>query len=266
MDCRDARLHLLDDHRGRLQPELHGDLQAHVGTCATCGRAEAAEQALTELLERRLPQYPAPLGLKRRLAGRWAAAPMAPRRAWWPRDGRSVVPAMAAAALLLVVVPLSYQQGLRHATDGSAAMVTEAVTDHLRVLSSQHPLDVESGGIHQVRPWFAGRLDFAPEVPFVSDENFPLRGGAIGYFLDRKAAVFVYGHRMHTISLFVFRPEGFAWPTRTLRPLGRGRAYETTARGFTVLLWRAGELGYALVSDLDPPELFGLAIKLSGEA
>ena len=77
--------------------------------------------------------------------------------------------------------------------------------------------------------------------------------------------MFVYGHRMHTISLFVFRPEGFAWPTRRLRPLGRGRAYETTARGFTVLLWRAGELGSALVSDVDPPELFGLAIKLSGE-
>src|SRR5947209_13571922 len=52
--------------------------------------------------------------------------------------------------------------------------------DHLRVLSSQHPLDVESGGIHQVRPWFAGRLDFAPEVPFVGDEDFPLRRGCGG--------------------------------------------------------------------------------------
>jgi hypothetical protein len=66
------------------------------------------------------------------------------------------------AAVLLVAIPLSCQQGLRRATDGTAAMVTETVTDHLRVLSTHHPLDIESGGIHQVRPWFAGRLDFAP--------------------------------------------------------------------------------------------------------
>jgi anti-sigma factor RsiW len=175
-----------------------------------------------------------------------------------PRDGRGGV--------LLVVVPLASQQGLRHATDGSSAMVTEAVTDHLRVLSSQHPLDVESGGIHQVRPWFAGRLDFAPEVPFVGDEDFPLRGGAIGYFLDRKAAVFVYGHRMHTISLFVFRPEEFAWPTRRLRPRAGAAPTRRPRGGSPCSLWRAGELGYALVSDVDPPELFGLAIKLLGEA
>jgi anti-sigma factor RsiW len=265
LDCREARAHLLEDQRGQLQPELHRTLGAHVGTCAPCRRAAAAERALTDLLEARLPQYPAPLGLKRRLAAQWVV-PMASRAAGWPRHRRWVVPALAAAAWLLVATPLAYQQGLWRATDGAAAMVTEAVTDHLRVLSSSHPLDVEGGGIHQVRPWFAGRLDFAPEVAFAGDADFPLRGGAIGYFRDRKAAVFVYGHRAHTISLFVFRPEGFSWPTWGLRPLGPRRAYATTARGFTVLLWRAGELGYALVSDLDPPELLGLASRLSGGA
>ena len=54
-----------------------------------------------------------------------------------------------------------------------------AVNDHLRVLASQHPLDIESGGIHQVKPWFEGRLDFAPVVSFLGDEEFPLRGGAV---------------------------------------------------------------------------------------
>jgi hypothetical protein len=97
-------------------------------------------------------------------------------------------------------------------------------------------------------------------------EDFPLRGGAIGYFLDRKAAVFVDGHRMHTISLFVFRPEEFAWPTRRLRPRAGAAPTRRPRGGSPCSLWRAGELGYALVSDVDPPELFGLAIKLSGEA
>jgi anti-sigma factor RsiW len=70
-----------------------------------------------------------------------------------------------------------------------AGLVSEAVNDHLRVLSSQHPLDVESGGIHQVKPWFERRLDFAPVLAFEGDAEFPLRGGAVGYFRDRKAAV-----------------------------------------------------------------------------
>ncbi len=143
-------------------------------------------------------------------------------------------------------------------------MVREAVNDYVRLLSTQHPLDIESGGIHQVKPWFEGRLDFAPVVSFEGDQDFPLRGGAVGYFLDRKAAVFVYGRRLHTISLFVFRAEGLPWPARGLEPMGKVRAYTTASRGFNVVLWRAEELGYALVSDLDARELRELGGKLSG--
>ena len=90
-----------------------------------------------------------------------------------------------------------------------------------------------------------------------------MRGGAVGYYLDRKAAVFVYGRRLHTISLFVFRAEGLPWPTRGLEPMGKAQAYVTMARGFNVILWRAGELGYALVSDLDAPELLQLGTRLA---
>ncbi len=143
-------------------------------------------------------------------------------------------------------------------------MVAEAVNDHLRLLASQHPLEVESGGIHQVKPWFTGRLDFAPVVSFVGDQEFQLQGGAVGYFLDRKAAVFVYKRRLHTISLLVFRGEGLPWPSRRLEPIGGIQVYPTVVRGFNVVLWRAGELGYALVSDVDSRELLALAGKISG--
>jgi hypothetical protein len=35
--------------------------------------------------------------------------------------------------------------------------------------------------------WFEGRLDFAPVVAFEGDAEFPLKGGAIGYFLRTSA-------------------------------------------------------------------------------
>jgi anti-sigma factor RsiW len=263
MDCQDVRPYLLDYQRGQLKPELDRGIRAHLEACAACADAETAEQALTELLEKRLPQHPASLALKRRLAAQWPAAPL-PKSSWWQRWGRALAPACAVAVVLLVALPLYYERTSGGRTNGTAGMVQEAVNDYLRLLSSQHPLDIESGGIHQVKPWFAGRLDFAPVVAFEGDQDFPLRGGAVGYFLDRNAAVFVYSRRLHTISLFVFRAEGLPWSTRGLEPMRKARAFVTVARGFNVILWRAGELGYALVSDLDSRELFELGGKVSG--
>jgi len=263
MDCQDVRLHLLEYQRGRLDVGRQRDVRAHLDGCAACRRAETAEQTLTDLLERRLPIHAASLALKRRLAAAWPAPP-APRRVWWSGWGR-LAPALAAAAVLAMAVPLFYyERAFVRPPDGTAPMVTEAVNDHLRLLQSGHPLEVESGGIHRVKPWFEGRLDFAPVVAFAGDQEFPLKGGAVAYFLDRKAAAFVYGRRLHSISLFVFRADGLAWPSRGLRPIGRATAYAAAARGFSVVLWRSGDLGYALVSDVDPQELFDLAARIAG--
>ena len=231
MNCDDLRPQLLDYHRGRLSARLQEDVRAHLQTCSACEHEIAAEALLTEVLEHRLPQHGAP-------------------------------PALATAAVLLIAVPVYYQQAGRSQNVGSTSMITEAVTDHLRLLASQHPLDVESGDMHHVKPWYEGRLDFAPVVHFLGDQEFPLAGGAVGYFLDRKAAVFVFHRRLHTISLFVFPARGVPWPTRGLDSLGPVKAYRSDDRGFHVILWRKGEQGCALVSDVDPPELIRLAERL----
>jgi anti-sigma factor RsiW len=177
-----------------------------------------------------------------------------------------VAPALATATVLLIAGPIYYGQIGPFQSDRSVSMVTEAVTNHLRLLSSQHPLDLESGNMHQVKPWYEGRLDFAPAVPFLGDQEFPLAGGAIGYFLDRKAAVFVFHRRLHAISLIVFPARGLSWSTRGLAPVGAVRADVSDDRGFHVILWRQGEQGYALISDVDLPELTQLAVQLSAKS
>jgi anti-sigma factor RsiW len=255
MTCDEARDMLLDAQRGRLPAEPRARLDAHLAGCPACAHEAAAEQLLTEALESRLPQHAAPIALKRRLAAEWPAPPPARRARWWP----ALAPALAVAVVLLTVIPIYYQR----AGERGAAMVTEAVNDHLRILSSQHPLDIESGGMHQVKPWFEGRLDFAPVVRFLGDDEFPLRGGAVGYYLDRKAAVFVFHRRLHAVSLFVFRADGLPWPTRGLERVGPVSARVTTSRGFNAIVWREGELGYALVSDVEMPDLVRLAERLS---
>jgi len=259
MTCEEARERLLDAQRDRLAPATRAALAAHLQTCAACAHEEAAEALLSEALESRLPQRGAPVALKRRLAAEWPAAPAATSGPW-RRWGRYLVPAAAVAAVLVIGLPLVYQRATERA---ATRMVAEAVNDHLRILTSQHPLDIENSGIHQVKPWFEGRLDFAPVVRFDGDQDFPLRGGAVGYYLDRKAAVFLFNRRLHTISLFVFRADGLPWPTRGLERVGGAQAHVTTSRGFNSVLWRDGELGYALVSDVDPADLALLAERLA---
>jgi len=265
MTCDDVRSELLYYQRGQLSTLHRNDIRVHLQACLACAHEVTADTLLTEALERRLPQHGAPLGLKRRLAAQWPrTAPPPP--SWWARWRLSVVPTLATATVLLIAVSIYYGQMGQFQSDWSTSMVTEAVTDHLRLLSSQHPLDIESGNMHQVKPWYEGRLDFAPVVRFLGDEEFPLAGGTIGYFLDRKAAIFVFHRRLHAISLIVFPARGLSWSTRGLALGGAVRADVSDDRGFHVILWRQGEQGYALISEVDLPELTQLAVKLSANS
>jgi anti-sigma factor RsiW len=265
MTCDDVRPQLLHYQRGQLSTLHRSDIRVHLEACPACAHEVTADALLTEALERQLPQHAAPLGLKRRLAAQWPrTSPLRP--SWWARWRLSVLPALATATVLLIAVPIYYGQIGPFQNDRPAGMVTEAVTNHLRLLASQHPLDIESGNMHQVKPWYEGRLDFAPVVPFLGDQEFPLAGGAIGYFLDRKAALFVFHRGRHAISLIVFPARELAWSTLGLAPVGAVRASVSDDRGFHVILWRQGEQGYALISDVDLPELTQLTAKLAANS
>jgi anti-sigma factor RsiW len=250
LDCTHARPLLLDEQRGRLDAPTATALAAHLDTCADCRHEDEVERVLTEQLEQRMPQHAAPLALKRRLAatvsasGARVAAPSR-RRSW----------ALAASLLAASLAGVTLLFSLFASPRVPATLVAEAVNDHLRVLS--RPLEMPSTEVHQVRPWFAGRLDFAPVIAFAGDAEFPLRGATVEYFGDRKAAVVVYGRRLHTITLLVFRPDGLAWARSA-------QALSTRERGFNVRLWQASGLGYALVSDADPEDLAHLAERLGG--
>jgi anti-sigma factor RsiW len=254
MNCSEARALLIDRRRGTLDAASRTALEAHLAGCAACRHEDAADAELSRVLEERLPRHRAPASLRRSLEARWDPPPA--RRV--PRLARGLA-FMAAGAALAVLVLFAWR-----ASRSGDAMLTEAVNDHLRVLYSEHPVEVESGGIHQVKPWFAGRVDFAPVVPFAGDDDFPLQGGSVAYFLDRKAATFVFKRRLHVITLFVFPADGLPWPAAATRRVGDARGTLDGSRGFHVLLWRKGDLGYALVSDVDTKDLETLGAKVAG--
>jgi anti-sigma factor RsiW len=246
MECREARELIVEEVRGTLAAGPAADqVRAHLSSCAACRAQADAERALSEVLETKLSRYAAPVALRRRIAAGWpASAPRAaaPRRPWRPVQGIAFAAALSAAVAVVVGSATTVV-----VTDRSEARLVEgeAVNDHLRVLGGA-PLAQVTGGLHEVKPWFGGKLDFAPSVGFAGSSEFPLQGGAVEPFLDRRAAVFVYKRRLHTASLFVVPAEGLSFPERV-----RTR----TVRGFNLALWRSGDQGYALVSDLSVSEL-----------
>jgi anti-sigma factor RsiW len=182
-------------------------------------------------------RMPAPRRLHEQLARRH----LTPRRPWRAWISSFALGAGMAAALVLLFV---------RAPARDAAVIDEAVGDHLRIVGAQHPLDVETNDLHNVKPWFTGRLDFVPPVSFVGDDEFRLRGGELAVFLGHKAAAFVYQRRLHMISLFVFA-DSAARPRE-----------ETTSRGFHVITWASDGFGMALVSDVNWDDLRLLEARL----
>jgi anti-sigma factor RsiW len=221
---------------------------------------EALDHALT-----RLPRHRPTPDFTRRLRARLGGATLAtaaPSVAPASRARALAAPfgsALAAAAIVLVVARLAPTP----TSTSGWSLADEAVSDHLRVVASTRPPEIESGGIHQVKPWFTGRVDFAPRVAFAGDDEFPLVGGSLGYVRERKAAVFQFRHRLHAITLLVFPAEGLPWPAGDVARLGRLAVVEQTSRGFSALLWRDGELGYALVSDVNRADLEALAPRIN---
>jgi len=96
-----------------------------------------------------------------------------------------------------------------------------------------------------VKPWFDGRLDFAPPVRDLAAQGFPLEGGRLDHIEGRAVAALVYRRARHVINLFV-------WPAHSLRPVEPAMA---TISGYNLIRWTEGEMRFWAVSDVNLGEL-----------
>jgi anti-sigma factor RsiW len=162
---------------------------------------------------------------------------------------------------MVLVLALGFQLGQR-TTRGDTKVALEAVNNHLRLLDGETPLQVLASDLHQVKPWFAGKLDFAPPLSFKGDSDYPLLGGEVSRFLEQRVAHFVYARRLHKISLFVLPVRGSSIAGEPKPGLGASPALAGSSRGFALVGWQSGEFAYLLVSDLNASELLDLGRRM----
>lgn len=242
MTCDDARDLLEAYHDGELGAEDRARVEAHLQGCTACASEFASLRSLSARV-RGLDRYPLPDGLATRITSLVAQSAPAATDRW--RFGR-----MAASHLVAALLGAGALALVASATLREPAPVRDLVAAHVRGLALEEFGSVRSGNPHAIRPWFAGKLGFAPRVIDLADDGFPLLGGRVDYVDSQPAAALVYGRRLHRITLFIA-------PAGSTAAAGTGKL-----RGYNVESWQADGLRFDAVSDVNRDELAGFATLL----
>ena len=237
------RLHqVLDAHiDGELDHATTGEITTHLAECAACAARRDERVALQQYLRAHAPYYKAPAALapalRRVLTQSEAVAK--PRVAWLSWMHATAFATVAALAGLVGGFWLAQPQPDYPLRD-------PAVASHVAALAPERQLiEVASSDRHTVKPWFQGKIDFAPPVKDLAGDGYALVGGRLDQVADKPAAAVVYQIRQHVINLFVWRASDRA----------QDAIATSNVRGFSVTTWAADGLRFAAVSDVDAREL-----------
>jgi anti-sigma factor RsiW len=242
MNCQRAR-ELMDAYLDQeLDLMTSSKVEHHLAECAGCSEVYAKYRQVRNGVSAQLKSFAAPPQLEAKIrAGlnlhqeqRSEEKAAANWRNW------AVIAACLAGILVLSLLAV---RTLRRPS-ASALLAQEVVSSHIRSLLANHLSDVVSTDQHTVKPWFSGKLDFAPLVKDLSADEFPLVGGRLDYLDNRPVAALIYKHRQHTINLFT-------WPS-TGSDSGL-RSY--SLRGYHVLRWTRAKMTYWAVSDMSAADL-----------
>jgi anti-sigma factor RsiW len=210
--------------------------EAHLKTCPGCTAALRELQGLRERLAEADLRTSAPAGLRERIEAMIEAEAERPRRripAALPWGLSGAFAALAASLAVMTALP------------STSALEDQLVADHVRSTLANHLVDVETSDRHTVKPWFNGKIDFAPPVVDLADQGFPLVGGRVDYLEGRVVAALVYRRNRHVINLFV-RPA----PSGPRLP-APGGAHD----GYSLVRWTEGGLEFWAVSDVEARDL-----------
>ena len=241
MNCHETQelLHAYLD--GELDIVRDVAMAQHMDECPACAQVYRRQQELRAALRTSPLAFPPPEALQQRIrsAVRRASRADIHARVWawpWLRVGA----ALAASVLLI------WRMGFVPIGPSPEDVLTqEVIAGHTRSLMANHLTDVTSSDQHTVKPWFEGKLPFAPPVQDMAAQGFPLVGGRLDYLENRPVAALVYQRQQHIINLFL-------WPAMP----GGGHGETThTRHGYNVIHGTMADMTYWVVSNLNMSEL-----------
>jgi anti-sigma factor RsiW len=240
--CEEWRLLVQAEVDGELSTAEAAALDRHIAFCAGCTALRRRLIAVSRQVRAEVPREPAPDRLRQALTTRLAPAPPPPpgnvvafRFRRFGRPAAFLATGALAASLLLTVA--------RPQVDPA----DDIVAGHIRALQPGHLTDVLSSDRHTVKPWFDGRLNFAPPVKDLAADGFPLLGGRLDYLGGQPVAALAYGRARHIIDVFI-------WP-RDTGAYGRSVGAPKPRNGYNTLHWQTPSMELWAVSDVSPDDL-----------
>jgi anti-sigma factor RsiW len=231
--CSDKMILITSLVDGELDAANAALAEVHIARCEDCRDEYERQKAVRTLVSRPGVRHGAPEHLEKRIA---ALPELSRGRKRIGGVPRWLVPAVsgaiAASAASVVLLGPSQQ----------SALDEQLISSHVRSLQPGHLTDVQTTNQHIVKPWFNGKIDFAPPVPELADQGFPLAGGRLDSIDGKTVAAIVYHRRLHTVNLFVWRGEQAA---------SRSKVED----GFALAEWSENGLRFAAVSDIPAAEL-----------
>jgi anti-sigma factor RsiW len=241
MQCREAHEALNASLDGENSAEQQA-AAAHLAACPLCTERANEYRRIGERL-RAVGRVATPPGLTDKIRSQLAEERRASNdntRFEWRQVARQ-------AAVLTIVAGLSGLVGwqLSDTAAHKRSMARDIVAAHARSLLQDSTVQIASSESHSVKPWYNGRIEFAPTVKDLTAEGFPLVGGRLDLIDGRRTAVLVYKRRSHIINVFM-------WPAASneVPPTS-----SVSLQGYNVISWTAGGLSYWAVSDLNAKEL-----------
>ena len=226
-----------------LDPASSSELARHVAGCPACSALQTERDAMRGSMKSGMRYYVAPASLRPAVLRQLKAAqpvrvPEARRATWWQ---------MAAFATSAAVLSSLFTVWMLRAPVESllaSPWREQVVAHHVASLTDpRHMMEVSSSDQHTVKPWFHGKLDFAPTVVDLAAQGYVLRGARLDRFEQMPAAALVYQLREHPINLFMTRA-AHGEPL-TLHNL----------RGFNIATWASDGVRFAAVADTDAREM-----------
>jgi anti-sigma factor RsiW len=214
------------------------EVEQHLRTCDECRHAEEQIRALREALTADAPAYRAPKRLRRNIRAALRREARAGEQQFSPW-----LLFATGAALAALIIGVVFFQTIRGSRENS--IVDQVVANHVRSLLATHLVDVASSDQHTVKPWFDGKIDFAPDVHDFAMSGFPLVGGRLDYLDGKSVVALVYQRNKHPINVFI------APAMKSSDSAPSSLSY----RGYNVLSWTHREMNYWAVSDLNETEL-----------
>ena len=264
MNCKEL-INLMDGYLdGELDALTNQNIEQHLRDCSGCDQAYKEHQALFGAIKAAAPYHKAPESLREQIQSSLRAEvterparntvrgnhPQVVRKQaepWIPFEWSWNWLGVAAALLLAAIAAWNLPPMLRR-PDAEQFLATQLVASHVRSLMVNHLTDVASSDQHTVKPWFDGKLDFAPAVADLASDGFPLLGGRLDYLDNRPVAALVYQRRKHFINVFI-------WP---VEPGSSTNTKPMTRQGYQLLHWVESDLNYWAVSDVSENELLAL--------